>query len=262
MGEKRKERGDLMVERQEAEQILTYALDLGERMLIRGAEVGRVEDTLKRILKAEGANRVDVMTITNSIMVTAHFDCGALSQIRRVSGTSYDMTALTRLNDLSRHICSGDVALDQIGPKLQEIAREKPYTRPTVVLLYGFCSLVFSLFFGGSLLDAVLSGLVGMLIRVLLWVFSTLRVPGLATTMLCAVIGGFIAHGLGWLGVPCSPDLIAIGNIMLLVPGIGLTNSIRDMFTGDTIAGLLRFSECVLTALALAFGFALPGLLG
>ena len=251
-----------MIERQEAEQILTYALDLGERMLILGAELGRVEDTLTRILNDEGANRVDVMTITTSIMVTAHFDCDALTQLRRVSGTSYDMTALTHLNNLSRHICSGDVALDQIGPKLQEIAREKPYDKPTMVVLYGLASFVFALLFGGSLLDAVLSFLVGMLIRVMLWVFSSLRVPGLATTLLCATIGGFLAHGLGWVGVPCAPDMIAIGNIMLLVPGVGLTNSIRDMFTGDTIAGLLRFSECLLTALALACGFALPSLLG
>lgn len=251
-----------MIERQEAEQILTYALDLGERMLVRGAEVGRVEDTIGRILRAEGANRVDVMTITTSIVVTAHFDCGAITQTRRISGTSYDMTALTHLNNLSRHICSGDVTLDQIGPKLQEIAREKPYGKPTLVLLYGFTSMVFALFFGGSMLDGILSGLVGMLLRVLLWVFSVLRVPGLATTLLCATIGGFLAHGLGWVGVPCSPDMIALGNIMLLVPGIGLTNSIRDMFTGDTISGLLRFSECLLTALALACGFALPSLLG
>ncbi len=251
-----------MIERQEAEQILTYAMNLGERMLIRGAEVGRVEDTLTRILKAKGAGRVDVMTITTSIIVTAHFDCGAISQTRRISGTSYDMTALTRLNDLSRHICSGEVPLEEIDPRIREIAAAKTYTRPVQVLLYGSASFVFALFFGGSFLDAVLSFLVGMLIRGMLWLFSSLRVPGLATTLLCAVIGGLLAQGMGWVGLPCSPDMISIGNIMLLVPGVGLTNSIRDMFTGDTISGLLRFSECLLTALALACGFALPSLLG
>lgn len=250
------------MERAEVEKILTYALDLGERMLIRGAEVGRVEDTVTRILKAEGAHRVDVFIITTSIVVTAHFDVGALTQTRRISGSSYDMTALVHLNDLSRRICAGEVPLEVIGQRIQAISREKTYDKPTMVLLYGFTSMVFSLFFGGSILDALLSGLVGMLVRVLLWVFSTLRVPGLATTLLCAIIGGFFAHGFGWVGIPCSADKIAIGNIMLLVPGVGLTNSIRDMFTGDTVSGLLRFSECLLTALALAFGFAVPSLLG
>ena len=48
------------VGKEEAQQILTYALDLGERMLKRGAEVGRVEDTITRILTSQGAERVDV----------------------------------------------------------------------------------------------------------------------------------------------------------------------------------------------------------
>ena len=51
-------------------------------------------------------------------------------------------------------------------------------------------------------------------------------------------------------------------NIMTLIPGIGLTNALRDLFTGDSIAGLLRSIEAVLTALAIAAGFylvAIPG---
>lgn len=251
-----------MIDHQEAESLLTCALDLGERMLTRGAEVGRVEDTIGRILRAKGALRVDVMSITASIIVTAHFDCGALTQIRRITGTSYDLTALTRLNHLSRQICTGQCPPEDIPARLLEIDAAKGYHGRTIVLLYGFTSLVFSLFFGGSLLDAFLSALVGMLIREMLLLFTRLQVPGLASTLLCAVVGGFIAHGFGWAGLPSSADKIAIGNIMLLVPGIGLTNSIRDMFTGDTISGLLRFSECLLTALALAFGFAIPSLLG
>ena len=58
------------------------------------------------------------------------------------------------------------------------------------------------------------------------------------------------------MGLGESVDMISIGNIMLLIPGIPLTNSLRDMFTGNTISGLLRFSEAILLALTIAFGFA------
>lgn len=250
-----------MEKRLAAEKILSQALDLGEGMLRRGAEVGRVEDTITRILKSKDALRVDVLTITASIVVTAHFEWGAVTQTRRISGINNNLTALIRLNGLSRDICSGKCASGDIDLRLRDIMAERTYSPGAMVVFYALASCIFSLFFGGSALDAVLSGLVGMLIRVLQVNFSRLRVPGLASTLLCAVVGGFLAHGLGWAGVPCAPDMIAIGNIMLLVPGIGLTNSIRDMFTGDTIAGLLRFSECLLTALALALGFALPSLI-
>ena len=51
--------------------------------------------------------------------------------------------------------------------------------------------------------------------------------------------------------------MISIGNIMLLIPGVALTNSLRDMFSGNTISGLMRFIESILLALTIAFGFAL-----
>ena len=51
--------------------------------------------------------------------------------------------------------------------------------------------------------------------------------------------------------------MISIGNIMLLIPGLALTNSLRDMFSGNTISGLMRFIEAILLALTIALGFAM-----
>ena len=56
-------------------------------------------------------------------------------------------------------------------------------------------------------------------------------------------------------GLGSHADLISIGNIMLLIPGIAFTNSVRDMFSGDTITGLLRFIESLLLAVTIALGF-------
>ena len=50
-------------------------------------------------------------------------------------------------------------------------------------------------------------------------------------------------------------DKIMIGDIMLLIPGIAATNSIRDMLMGDTISGMMRLIESILWAGALASGF-------
>ena len=50
-------------------------------------------------------------------------------------------------------------------------------------------------------------------------------------------------------------DMVIIGNIMVLIPGIGLTNAIRDLFVGDSIAGLLRTVEAILLALAIGAGY-------
>ena len=49
---------------------------------------------------------------------------------------------------------------------------------------------------------------------------------------------------------------------MTLIPGIGLTNAFRDLFTGDSISGLLRTIEAILTALAIAAGYFIVAIFG
>jgi uncharacterized membrane protein YjjB (DUF3815 family) len=60
-----------------------------------------------------------------------------------------------------------------------------------------------------------------------------------------------------WLKIVSSVDAIIIGNIMVLIPGIGLTVALRDLFTGDSLTGILRLIEAVLTAIAIALGYVL-----
>ena len=56
------------------------------------------------------------------------------------------------------------------------------------------------------------------------------------------------------LGAQFHADKVLIGIIMLLIPGIMLTNSIRDILLGDIISGSLRLVEAILMAAVLALG--------
>ena len=50
-------------------------------------------------------------------------------------------------------------------------------------------------------------------------------------------------------------DMIMIGDIMLLIPGLMSTNAIRDVLIGDTLSGIIRLIAALLLAAALALGF-------
>ena len=58
------------------------------------------------------------------------------------------------------------------------------------------------------------------------------------------------------LGCPIQADRIIIGTIMLLVPGIAITNGMRDVLVGDFLTALTRFAEVVMVALSIAVGVA------
>ena len=48
---------------------------------------------------------------------------------------------------------------------------------------------------------------------------------------------------------------------MTLIPGVGLTVALRDLFVGDSITGVLRTIEAVLFALAIAGGYLISALI-
>ena len=50
-------------------------------------------------------------------------------------------------------------------------------------------------------------------------------------------------------------DKILIGDIMLLIPGLAMTNAVRNMLVGNTISGAVRLAESLIWAGALAGGF-------
>ena len=47
-----------------------------------------------------------------------------------------------------------------------------------------------------------------------------------------------------------------IGTIMLLVPGIAITNGMRDVLVGDFLTALTRFAEVVIVAMGITTGVA------
>ena len=49
-------------------------------------------------------------------------------------------------------------------------------------------------------------------------------------------------------------DSAIIGSLMLLVPGLAITNAVRDSIGGDLLAGIIRAVEACLIAIAIALG--------
>lgn len=247
-----------MEEADKANEYLYLALDIGQYMLQCGGEVSRVEDSIRRMCIAFGAKRADVFTITSSIMATIyahHF--GSVSQTRRIKGMQYDLNRLEQLNQLSRRICAGEMGIDDTWKALDEIRNGPRYSFRLQIVAYALVSASFSVFFGGSWGDAVASGIVGVLLKCLDRMISKTEANALLSALICSCVGGLLAAVTVRLGLGESVEMISIGNIMLLIPGIALTNSLRDMFSGNTVSGILRFLEAVILAMVIAFGFAL-----
>ena len=102
-------------------QVLIQAMDLGKMMLISGAGVSRVEDTIERICLAYGAREVEAFTITSSIVVTVTTEDGdVFTQTKRIKYYKTDFHKLDRLNDLSRYVCREKPDITYLEEKLSD----------------------------------------------------------------------------------------------------------------------------------------------
>lgn len=237
---------------------LDCAMDIGENLYLRGAEIHRVEDTVQRIGMAYGASRVDVFTITYTMVVTMKGEAfGTLTQSRRMAPFSYNLHGLERLNDWSRAICARPMTPEEIKAGIARAIADPPYPQWFEALAYVTISAGFTVFFGGKPVDAVVSGLIGIAIKLVEIPLKKLKVNRFFVVCLCAAAAGFLATTAVRLGFGASAEKISIGNIMVLIPGLMFTNAIRDIFMDNIISGGVRFLEAVFLSVAIAFGFAL-----
>ena len=242
----------------EAKRILSLLMDLGEAMLQSGAEIHRVEDTLHRVGQAYGAQRTEVFAINSCIVTTMVFaHMGEFVSSRRISsGEQTDLTRLEELNRLSRRIAADPLPADAFEAQLHQALSFVPADWKgavgSMLAAGGFC-----LFFGGTLADGAVSLLLGAFIWALQKWFGPLSPNkvffNFVASLLCGLLTCGICHGIPSLGM----DRILIGDIMLLIPGIAFTNSVRNMLVGDTMSGTMRLVEALLVAVALACGFML-----
>lgn len=242
---------------------LGSAMNAGELLLTYGAEVSRVEDTVQRIGKACGFKEMDVFTITSSIVVTAHLqDSSTMTQSRRVKAHVTDLGKVEEVNALSRHFCSGKMTLEAFQEELERVRNEKKAPWWLDLLMYMLASCSLSIFFGGTWADGIAASFSGVVLYAMIYMSASLQVNGLIQNASCSAVTAIAVLLLVRAGIGVHPDKIMIGNIMLVIPGMQLTNSFRDMINGDTVSGLLNLSEAILKAVSVALGFAIVLLAG
>lgn len=247
--------------------LLAASTQLGYGLLESGAEIYRVEEAIERLLHAYGISEADPFVIPNCIIVSFVTPDGqALTQVRRMPSHGTDVDLLERYYDLGRRLCRETPPLDQARQALEQVRRtRRSYPLSLIFSAYFLGTAAFSLFFGGTLRDALCAGLCGTLVGIVLTAMTRLHTNLFFKSMLGSALSAFLAVGMTAAGWGEHSRLIIIGALMALVPGIIFTNAIRDVMAGDMVAGLSKIADALLTGVAVAlgtgFGLALARLL-
>ena len=241
--------------------LLHLLLDMGEMMMCSGGEVRRVENTLSLMGKAYGAVETNVMVITASIIVTMKFaDGNLITESRRVeSPGSNKLWRLEGLNALSRKCCEKPLSIEQLETEIKNC--KQPTNLWKFYLGSALAAGAFAVFFGGNIFDGIISAIFALLVCFFQRKYSSIFPNNIIFNIICSFVVGVLISLTAKFIPFISADMIMIGVIMLLIPGIAFTNSMRDILVGDTISGFMRLIESLLWAAGIAVGFMLAILL-
>ena len=247
------------VVRLDHDKLLNFATEVGYQLQMSGAEIYRVEDTVRYILTAYGVSTGEVFAIPNCLNVSLlTLDGQSLTRIRRVGIHGTDIYRLEALNALSRQVASHKLTLEEAENQLHVICGETRSYPPALQLFaYALGTSAFCLFFGGTVQDALCCAACGLLIGLSQNFMSRLHTNLFFKTFVSACLSGFIALLLVAFGVGNDLDTIIIGALMALVPGISFTNAMRDIIAGDMVTGITKTIESILIGVSIALGTAI-----
>lgn len=233
--------------------MLRLGLLYGELMLKSGAEIYRVEDSSRRLLVKVGAEEVESIVTPTGIYLSLRVDGHLYTAVRRVIRGSYDLNLVCELNTLSRTLATQTDADSTFATVISLANNPPPYSRRLQGLAATVAGGGFTYLFGGTILD-VLAGAMGAM---LVWLTCLYLAQLYTNRFVIDFCGGAIAAlsaGLLSLVLPVNMDPAVIGAIMTLVPGVLLTNAVRDALTGDLLSGAARMVEALFVSVAIAGG--------
>ncbi|KAF8953591.1 hypothetical protein BGZ52_007454 [Haplosporangium bisporale] len=236
-------------------QILTrqsFLIMMAKALILYGAPSHRIEETCLQLAKkmevdASFSLLPGHMTISFSDPDTYTSDT---RHLRCTQGM--DMHKLSCVYTIALGVLRGE-SIETANKELERVAQE-PGCFPLwlqVLAWMGSSACVAPLAFNGSWIDTALAGLCGLIVGILGMVAAKFPIYGPLFEMTSSIVVGFIARALG--DHVCF-SAVALAGVVVLLPGLVLTQAIMELASRNIVSGALSGDNAVASASACAHG--------
>ena len=234
--------------------ILNFTSNAGKIMLQSGGETYRVEETIARMCQSFSVDDVDVFASPTAVMVSIMMDGKIYSVVKRISSRSIDLNKVHNINSLSRIIYKERPSIEFCEKELEKFCKNDSYSIKTTLLYSGVATSAFAVLFGGGIIDFIGAFIIGILTKSLSLFLNKSSLNEFFINSICGALISIYSILLLNLGIIGDLNKVVAGSIMLLVPGLSLTNSIRDILEGQLLAGLSKAAEALFIGISTAVG--------
>lgn len=246
------------MERLTPQLLLDYLVELGTALMSAGCPTHRLEELLVTLARLEG-HTADVFAVPTGLFIGLRTPEGqaSLTTMVRVREWSNDLERMWALDQVMNEVVNRTLSIPEARQRIREVlARPAPWSVPLELLAAAASSAGAAINFGGSLAEALLAGLGGLVLRALM--FSLRQQPGVR--VLENFIGGFVAAMFGWVSTVQWPghsrEVLVLSVIIPLLPGLTLTTGLAELTYRNLVAGTARMMHAAVTLLSLVFGIA------
>lgn len=243
-----------MIQKTNPELLLKVSIQVGRMLLESGAETTRVEQTVTHVMNAYHVEDASTFATPTGLFIAFDYLGVSYAKSARVTKNKIDLEKINHINHLSRQIKPTTMSLSTLNEELQRIKQLEGY--PFVLKCFGGTgvAMFFTLLAVPSIPEGFFAGCIGLIIT---WLNDLLEkkainffIKVITLSSIVALIALLLERG----GLIVHRDQVIIGSLMILVPGVAITNAIRDTIAGDLLSGITRGVEAVLIAVGLAIG--------
>jgi uncharacterized membrane protein YjjP (DUF1212 family) len=235
-----------------------FVIELARRLHQYGTAAPRLEQAIGNVTQQLGL-ACDVLSTPTSIVLSFSAPGGDgiadVTQVVRIAPGDVNLARLCSADEIADQVADGSLEPRRGMEQLQALGR--PLSRPALgatVVGYGLAAGSIAVLFHTSWQDAVVAGVIGVLIGGIVVAGYGRPRLSVAGDAIAALVATFIATIVSaWL-VPLALKLVVLSALIVLVPGMSLTTAVRELTSQHLASGVARFAGAAATILKLTFG--------
>lgn len=177
------------------------------------------------------------------------------TRVLRMAPGEINLAKLCAVDAIAEQVLAGE--LDVAAGRSALRALDAPPGRWSVllnILCFGLTSASVAVLLGSGLAELVSGGLIGLLIGLIAHAAESRPRLAEAVDALAAFVATALAFAISEFVTPLALDSVVVAAIIVLLPGLTLTNAVSELATQQLVAGTARFAGAVTTLLKLTFG--------
>ncbi len=238
---------------------LAFMVELAEHLHAYGTTAQRLEGALSAVA---ARLRIECEPWSNPTGMILSFGDparptgeGDTTRVIRLPPGDTDLAKLCAVDAIAEDVMAGrmDLAAGHAALRALE-APPTPRQRMALVLGFGLASAAVAGLLRLPWLDIATAGATGLLIGML--DLLTIGRPQLreAGEALAGMVAGFVAVLVAALVAPLNLNTVIIASLVVLLPGMSLTNAVNELTSQHLVSGTARFSGALATVLKLTVG--------